>query len=66
MQREVVQRFWMVYVEAGDTPRHRHATIEEARAEAERLAHKIGQTVYILESIEIGRLASVTWKSLPN
>lgn len=44
-------KFWMVYVESGDTPKVKHLTRQSAKEEAARLANKTGKVVYILEAI---------------
>ena len=42
-------RFWMCFVEGGQTPpRVRHATINDAAHEAARLAEATGKTVYVM------------------
>lgn len=43
--------FWMVYVTKGTMPTVRHATLEEARAEAERLSLKHHTEAYVLRAV---------------
>lgn len=54
---------FMVYVEDGQPPTTRHATLELARVEAERLAIKTGRKVYVLSDLDSCRVASppVVW-----
>jgi hypothetical protein len=40
--------FYMIYVEDGNTPTHKHLDLYSAEREAKRLAEKTGREVYIL------------------
>jgi len=49
------QKFWMVWLEASPTTKHRHTTYEAARWEADRIAmlpDNKGRKVYILEALD--------------
>lgn len=58
------QTFWMLYADGHSTPTHRHGTIEQARAEAERLAEKLNCRVYILQAVEEVELNKFTHTAL--
>jgi hypothetical protein len=50
------QTFYMVYLENGDSPTHRHSTFEGAEREAKRLCKITNKKAYVLcslKSIEI-------------
>jgi len=50
-KEETMDKFWMVFLEGGSSPRHKHESFEDALAEAERLTAKQHQTAYILQSV---------------
>ena len=44
--------FWLVWSPDGGAPTHKHATLESAAGEAERLARRnSGQTFIVMESV---------------
>ena len=48
-------KFWMVWLEASPTTKHRHMTYEIARGEADRIAmlpENKGRKVYVLEALD--------------
>lgn len=57
-------KFWMLYVEGGNAPTFAHRTIASARAEAERLAEKLGKKVYVLEAVSVCELKKCQWDTL--
>ena len=46
-------KFWMVFVEGRNAPKHRHPTLESANNEAYRLALTTLDKVYVLETISL-------------
>lgn len=44
------QKFYMCYVEGGNSPTYKHTTLESAITEAKRLADVTGKEVTILEA----------------
>lgn len=65
-ERVVPDEFWMVMVEGRGGTSKRHATLNDARIEAERLAklpENIGTKVWILEASSYAEvtLLPVTW-----
>lgn len=44
------EKFYMCFVEGGNTPAYKHTTLESATTEAKRLADVTGKEVYILEA----------------
>ena len=44
------QKFYMCYVEGGNSPTYKHTTLESAMTEAKRLADVTGKEVTILEA----------------
>jgi hypothetical protein len=54
-------RFWMVFVEGGGSPTHRHATRQQAEAEAERLAEKTGRRAFVLAAVSCCEVTRVRW-----
>lgn len=42
------QTFFMVYLQDGNTPTHRHATLNGAEEEAKRLAEQFGKKAWVL------------------
>lgn len=47
-----MSKFYMCYVENGNSPKQTHATLEQAKQEAERLSRiNVGKRVYLLQSI---------------
>lgn len=44
------QKFYMCYVEGGNSPTYKHTTLESATTEAKRLADVTGKEVTILEA----------------
>jgi len=63
-----METYWMVYVEGGTLPTHRHVTLQSARYEAERLVRQEKKPVYVLEvrAIEVCRFAEspIKWGTL--
>lgn len=47
------QVFYMLHVEGGAAPTVKHATVEDARKEAERLVKKENKPVYLLKSSNV-------------
>ena len=45
--------FYMLHVEGGSAPTVKHATIEDARKEAERLVKKENKPVYLLKASDV-------------
>ena len=45
-------KFWMVFVDGGNSPSAKHFSKEEAIEEAARLAIKTSKQAYVLECIE--------------
>jgi hypothetical protein len=45
--------FYMVYVEGASTPKVKHADLQQARKEAERLANKVGKPAYLLHATDV-------------
>ena len=43
--------FYMVFVEGGATPAHKHWTCQDAEAEVERLTRKEGKPTYVLAAV---------------
>ena len=58
------EKFWMVFVEGANTPATKHYSMPEARQEAERLAAKFLEPVYILEAIWVGNMKAIEWREL--
>ncbi len=52
-----MEKFWMVYLENGNSPTFRHNSIESARQEAERLTRQTGRRAYVLETRQAVELA---------
>jgi len=48
----VTRKFYMCYIPGTSSPTYEHPVVESAHNEAERLAHKTGSKVYILEARE--------------
>lgn len=42
------QHFFMVYVQGGNTPSHRHATLQGAEEEAKRLSRTLKKKAFVL------------------
>jgi hypothetical protein len=60
-------KYWMVHNTSGNAPTKTHSTIEEAKAEAGRLAAKnVGATFVVLEAIAYVEVAlpPLDWKTL--
>jgi len=55
------EKFWMLFVEGGNSPTKRHYDRGEAEREAERLCNTNGHMVHLLESVSFCDLAKVTW-----
>lgn len=47
------QEFYMLHVEGGAAPTVKHATVEDARKEAERLVKKENKPVYLLRASDV-------------
>ena len=50
------EKFYMCYVEGGNSPTYKHFTLESATKEAKRLADVSGKDVYILEALTCVKL----------
>lgn len=57
-------KFWMLYAEGGNAPTAEHQTYESAKAEAERLAEKLGRKIYVLEAVSVCELKKCQWETL--
>ena len=42
----------MLFAEGHDSPKYKHCSLDQAQAEAERLAEKLNCKVYVLQAIE--------------
>ena len=60
-----MNKFWMVYVEGGRGPAHRHGSLEQAKNEAQRLLveEHVRPPVYVLECVAVGDYQAVVWKA---
>ena len=47
---EAASRFYAVFVEGGEAPRHKHMAYDEAFGEAQRLAQKHGKRCFVMEA----------------
>ena len=47
------QEFYMLHVEGGSAPTVKHATVKDARKEAERLVKKENKPVYLLKASDV-------------
>lgn len=58
-----MEKFWMVYLENGNSPTFRHSSVEAARQEAERLTRQTGRRAFVLESKQAVELSEppVKW-----
>ena len=58
-----MEKFWMVYLENGNSPTFRHSSVEAARQEAERLTRQTGRRAYVLETRQAVELSEppVKW-----
>ena len=54
-----MEQFYMVYLEGRGGPTHKHETLEEASAEAERLLATHDTIVYILQAVVRGKRATI-------
>jgi len=61
-----MERFYLCLVDGTPSCQHHHATLAEARAEAERLAIQTGKGVTVLAAIERCKPARVTWEKIEN
>ncbi len=61
-----IDKFWMLWVEGTPYTRHRHATEESYRTEAERLAKLTGKKVYVLETVQMVEVPEipVKWRQI--
>lgn len=58
----LIPEFWMVWKENGGEPSHRHATLETAKAEAERLARAFpGSRFFVLYAAESCVKSDIQW-----
>lgn len=46
-----MEKFFMVFVEGGQTPQKKQSNLQVAREEAKRLCKKTGKTAFVLEAI---------------
>jgi hypothetical protein len=59
-----IRDFYLVWAEGGGTPTHKHATEQDARAEAERLARAHPNAVFcVLGLIGAAKKSDVQWMS---
>ena len=62
MSADKLDHFWLVWNEQGDPPKLKHATLENAKREAGRLATlNPGQQFHVLQVIATARFARVEW-----
>ena len=60
-----MKKFWMLYVEGGESREEKHLRLNNAENEAHRLAEALGKPVYVLEAIRVGTPKMVTtWEDL--
>ena len=59
-----MDKFWMCFVEGGVIPVVKHASKDEAKKEADRLANMMFKKVYVLEATDSVQLTIVTWDEL--
>lgn len=62
--KNTIKKFWMVYLSGGDCPKYRHANLESAKTEAERLSRKFHKESFVLECVQscTQEEAPITWK----
>ena len=58
----MTDRFYMCFVEGGNSPTHQHTTPESAETEAERLARVTGRKVHVLASVASCQKTDVQWE----
>lgn len=56
--------FYMIFVESAQSPTKKYFLLDEAKAEAERLAIKTGRETYILKAVEMAKMDNVKFTSL--
>lgn len=55
-------KFWLVWNETRDPPRHKHYSLDDAKREAERLArNNAGQQFHVLEFVGTCQKRDVEW-----
>lgn len=62
-----MKKFYAVWrIDGGQPPSHRHETLDEACAEAERLAKQTLKTYYVLETVKVVHFKEtpVVWSNL--
>ena len=57
-----MKKFWMVFVEGGQTPAVKHNDIGKAMSEAERLATIKHKPAHVLECVASCQLKTVEWQ----
>lgn len=57
-------KFYMLYAANGGSPTIKHNIKAIAHKEAERLAIKLGEPVYVLEAVEVCVASNVRWSKL--
>lgn len=60
--------FWLCWVPQGtSTPKHKHATLEEAKAEAQRLVEQHGGSAYVLKAVGVAQRVTqpVAYEDIP-
>ncbi len=59
--------FFMVYAQDGGAPTYRHATVDEAKTEAERLARQNpGKKFFVLMTVAVSKRVDVESRMLVN
>lgn len=57
-----IAEFWLVWNESGQAPTYKHQTLEQARAEAERLAVAVpGSRFFVLHAQESCIKSEIQW-----
>ncbi len=58
-----MEKFWMVTVDGGNSPTKRYAVLDEAKAEAARLACKETKRAHVVELVaSVTPAFNVTWE----
>ena len=57
-----MKKFWMIFVEGGQTPAVKHDDIGKAMVEAERLATMERRPAHVLECVASCQLKTVEWQ----
>jgi len=61
-----MDKFWMLYVEGGQSPTHKHFDKNAAKIEAERLARISNERVHVLESVASVKKNDLEWEGSPS